>query len=220
MTIEPFVLLVATIPLLGYLLVLALVRVSGRVLITTGGRDTAAVGLAVAGMFVIGPAELFFPYSTATLLGAWVWVPLAVLYLLVISLIALTGRPRLVVYGRNAEEMFPALCRACESMDASTLANAESMQVHLPALGAHVRLEANAKQDCLTIEAFETTLPIAFWDALLAALRGQVRSTASPQPRRGILMLILTCVTIAWVTRHALIHPEELVEGFRQWLVR
>ena len=58
---EPFSLLLALVPLIGYLLLLGLIRVSGHTLITTGARDIGALGLAISGLVAVGPGELFFP---------------------------------------------------------------------------------------------------------------------------------------------------------------
>lgn len=220
MPINPFVLLAAFLPLIGYLLLLSLVRVSGRVLVTTGGRDLAAVLLAIAGLVFVGPAELFFPQSTAVYMHSWTWVPLVILYGLVVSLLALTCRPKLVVYGRDPEEIFPALVRACRSMDASAVVTEHQWLVHLPTLQAHVRLDGVTRFDCLTIESFEPTLPTAFWNRLLANVRWEARTTRPPVRRVGWAMLAVAVLMLAIVSRHAILNPDQLVDGFRDWLIR
>ena len=63
--IEPFTVLLALLPLIGYLLVLCIIRLSGRAIVTTGGRDIAALAIAISGLLAVGPAELFFPSSAA-----------------------------------------------------------------------------------------------------------------------------------------------------------
>ena len=77
-TVEPFTILLALLPLIGYLLVLSAIRLSGRALVTTGGRDVAALAMAISGLIAVGPAELFFPTAAATVFGPAVWVALAV----------------------------------------------------------------------------------------------------------------------------------------------
>ena len=76
MPVEPFTIVLALLPLIGYLLVLGTVRISGRVLVTTGGRDVAALGMAISGLCAVGPAELFFPNHAAIVFGPLVWVAL------------------------------------------------------------------------------------------------------------------------------------------------
>ena len=101
MSIEPIFLLLALMPLIAYLLLLGLIRASGRVLITTGGRDIAALGFSVAGFIAVGPGELFFPKAAAGAFGGWVWLALFTFYALIVTLLGLTSRQRLVVYGRS-----------------------------------------------------------------------------------------------------------------------
>jgi hypothetical protein len=83
---SPFLLLLAAVPLVSYLGVIAAIRVSGRALITTGGRDIAAIGVAIAGLMAIGPAELVFPAAAATVFGPIVWLWLAMFYVLCVAL--------------------------------------------------------------------------------------------------------------------------------------
>jgi hypothetical protein len=45
-----------------YLLLLGVVNWSRRPLLVSGGRDAAALALAVSGMAIVGPIELFFPF--------------------------------------------------------------------------------------------------------------------------------------------------------------
>ena len=48
-------------PLAVYLLLLGFVNLSTRPFVTTGARDVGALGLAIAGLIVAGPMELFLP---------------------------------------------------------------------------------------------------------------------------------------------------------------
>lgn len=220
MMFEPFVALVAFLPLLGYVLVLAVVRVSGHALVTTGGRDLAAVMLAIAGLILIGPMELLFPKATAMLLGPWVWLPLLLLYLLIVCLLALASRPKLVVYGRTPDEVFPALLRAVQRMDESAISNESQWQIDLPRMGAHLRLDGAPGYDCVSVLAFEPMLPLAFWDTLLSELRQEIKQTSSGSRARGWVSLILSVLMIGWLMRYSFAEPVRLVDGFRDWLIR
>lgn len=220
MMLEPFAAVIAFLPLIAYLLFLAIVRVSGCVLVTTGGRDLAAVLLAVMGLAIIGPLELLFPKATAMLLGAWVWIPLVLLYFLFTSLFVLGNRPKLVVYGLTPEELFPVLVRAAKSLDPSALINEQKWQVELPAIGAHLRLDAASGYDCASILAFEPMLSVAFWDALLAAVRREVKDLPNRPLRRGWISLAAAVVLLFALVRYAVTQRELLVDGFREWLIR
>lgn len=215
-----FVLVVAGLPLAGYFLLLSLVRLSGRVVVTTGGRDTAAVLLAISGLVMIGPLELFFPTATASKLGVWIWLPLAMLYGLIVIWVALASRPRLVVYGREPQQVFGALVRACRTLDASVEVNEPMLQVKMPQLSAHVRIDAVRHHDCFTIESFESNLPLAFWDRLLRAVRLECGATSPPSRRRGWLWLALAIGLMVVITSQASRDTESLVNAFREWMIR
>jgi hypothetical protein len=56
---DPLHVAIALGPLATYLLVLGVLNLSSRPLLTTGGRDAAALAMAIAGLMVVGPMELF-----------------------------------------------------------------------------------------------------------------------------------------------------------------
>ena len=137
-SIEPFKILLALLPLIAYLAVFSVIRLSGRALVTTGGRDLAALSMAISGMLAVGPAELFFPTSAAAVFGPTVWLALAAFYGLTVSLIVLSSPPKLVVYGRTPEELFAPLLAAAKQIDAAATGDAATLQVSLPTLGVHL----------------------------------------------------------------------------------
>lgn len=217
---EPYAATIAFAPLIVYLLALSIIRIGGFVWVTTGARDLAAVIFAISGLIVIGPLELFFPNTTAALLGPWVWAPLLLLYFLIACLVVLNSRPKLVVYGRTLEEVYPAMVRAACALDASAIENAEQLQLHLPALSAHLRLDLARGNDCSSVVAFEQTLPVVFWRQFAKQLRTELRGTSPPFPRRGWAMLIIATIAAFLLIRHVAAQPALLVEGFHEWLIR
>ena len=219
-TIEPFKILLALLPLIGYLLVISMIRLSGRAMVTSGGRDIAALAMAISGLLAVGPAELFFPTAAATIFGPVVWVALGLFYALCTALIALTTTPRLVVYGRTPEELFEPLLAAAKELDPQASGDIANLQVRLPKAGVHLRLDGQRSIDHAQVLAFEPNVSLQFWKTLLIHLRKQVAQRASPMPRRGFAMLVvvvlLSCV-LAW---QSFGNRELLVEGFRDWLWR
>ncbi|MCD0462897.1 hypothetical protein [Roseiconus lacunae] len=220
MPLEPFFLLIALLPLIAYLLLLSLIRLSGRVLVTTGGRDIAALGFAVSGLIAIGPGELFFPKAAAGTFGPWVWIALATFYALIVTLIALTTRPRLVVYGRTPEQMLDPLLAAAREMDPDASCDQQVMQIFLPRLKVHLRAAGNKAVDSSTIESFEPIVNHAFWEALLGHLRQKASLTPRPTPTRGATMLLIALGMATYVAVRAIGERQQVVEGFRQWLWR
>ncbi|TWU17055.1 hypothetical protein Poly21_42640 [Allorhodopirellula heiligendammensis] len=217
---DPFAATLAFSPLIVYVLCLSIIRIGGFVWVTTGARDTAAVLVAISGLIVIGPMELFFPNATASLLGAWVWIPLMLLYFLFACLVVINSRPKLVIYGRTLEEVYPAMVRAARAMDSNAIEHEEQLQIHLPALTTHIRLDPVRGNDCSSVVAFEPTLPLAFWNQLANHLRTELRPTPPPYPRRGWAMLIMATMTAFFLVRYIAAQPALLVEGFHEWFIR
>ncbi|MEM8670656.1 MAG: hypothetical protein AAGG48_24230 [Planctomycetota bacterium] len=219
-SIEPFTLLLALMPLIGYLAIICGIRLSGRALVTTGGRDIAALSLAIAGLLAVGPAELFFPTAAATLFGPIVWFALAAFYGLSVTLIALSSRPKLVVIGRTPEEMFAPLLAASKSVDSEASGEPQLLQIVLPNLGIRLRLDGHRAIDHTQVLAFEPNISLRFWNALLRHLRYEVRQESAPLPRRGFGMLVTTLFFASVLMWQSFSKHDLVVEGFRQWLWR
>jgi hypothetical protein len=216
----PFTIVLALLPLIGYLAVLGTIRVSGRVLVTTGGRDTAALGIAICGFMAVGPAELFFPHQFATVFGPLVWVALGMFYALCVALIALTSTPKLIAYGRTPDEMFEPLLRAAQRIDSAATGDANTLSVSLPSAQIHLRLDGQRGVDCAQVTAFEPGVSLRFWSTLLGNLRLETQHSPTPLPRRGFAMLLAAVVLSGILVWQGFGNQELVVEGFREWLWR
>ncbi len=219
-SIEPFKLLLALLPLIGYLSLICMIRLSGRALVTTGGRDIAALGIAISGLLAVGPGELFFPTAAATVFGPVVWVALGLFYALCTALIALTTTPRLIVYGRTPEELFEPLLEAARAIDPETTGDIKTLLVRLPQSGVHLRLDGQRSIDHAQVLAFEPNVSLRFWHVLLVNLRKEVAKRASPMPRRGFAMLMVVALLSVVLLWQSFGNRELVVEGFRDWLWR
>ncbi len=219
-SVDPFTILLALLPLVAYLLVFSLVRLSGKALVTTGGRDIAALAMGISGLLAVGPAELFFPTAAATMFGPVVWMALGAFYGLSVSLIALSSPPRVVVYGRTAEELYEPLLAAARSIDAETTGDDRLLQLNLPGSGVHLRIDGHRGIDYVQVVAFEPNVSLRFWNKLLAATRKQVQRQTAPLPRRGFAMLFVAAVLSGILVMQSFNNQELLVEGFRDWLWR
>lgn len=216
----PFTLLLAFVPILGYLATLGMIRVFGKTLVTTGSRDIAALGLAIAGLAAVGPAELFFPVAAATVFGPVVWIALAVFYALCVALIALTSRPKLVVYGRTPEELYEPLLAAARRIDSDATGDLSALRITLPDSGIHLRLDGHRGIDHAQVLAFEPGTTSHFWRTLLANVREEISGLPRPAPRRGFGMLLAAVVLGALLLWQGIDQRALVVEDFRQWLWR
>ena len=218
--VEPFAVLLALVPLIGYLGVLSLIRLSGSTLVTTGGRDIAALGIAIFGLVAVGPIELFFPRPAATLFGAKVWIALVIFYALCVSLIAMTSRAKLVIYGRTPDEVFQPLLAACQRIDPSATGNSETLQIAFPASGLRVRIAGQKMVDCAEVIAFEPNLTPTFWSRLLSETRTELGETKLSRPRYGFAMLLAAFILCGLLLWQSYGNQELVVQGFRDWLWR
>ncbi|NNE00321.1 MAG: hypothetical protein HKN47_23630 [Pirellulaceae bacterium] len=217
--IEPFAMLLALLPLIGYLLILGSIRVLGQTLVTTGSRDIAALGVAISGLVAIGPMELFFPNAAATVFGPWVWVALIAFYSLLVALVALTSTPKLVIYGRTPDELYKPLLAASQRIDSKAKA-IDGLRVHLPSVGVHFRLDGYRDVDFAQVIAFEPGVPSRVWAKLLAGLRDELQELPAPATRHGHVMLLFAGLLIGILLWQGIGNSEQVVQGFREWLWR
>ncbi len=117
---DPLHIAIALSPLATYLLVLGVINLSSRPLLTTGSRDAAALAIAIAGLVLAGPMELFLVEEAAVLYGGWVWAIMLAAYGLLVALIILLLRPRLVVYNVTLEQLRPLLADVVARLDSES----------------------------------------------------------------------------------------------------
>lgn len=218
MFFDPFATVVALLPLASYLLLLGGIRLRRRPLVTTGVRDGAAVALAISGMVVVGPINLFFPATAAAQLGWWVWGLLIILYLLSVSLLLFSFPQRIVIYGLGPGDALETLEAAARSVDPSAVSTPERMQVTLPERQVHLRVESLGWTHAVAIEAFENNLHPQFWGHLLRELRERTHAMQSPSSRSAVGLCMLGSVLMAVAVYQIVGQPGETLAGFREWL--
>jgi hypothetical protein len=215
---DVFPLVVSLLPLATYFLLLGGLRVLRRPLVTTGARDGLAIGIAVSGLVMVGPGQLFFPSMAAAELGWYVWVVLGVFYLLCVSLILLTWQPRVVIYGLRSDDALQHLLAVAQTVDSDATVDAGTRKVVLPQRQVTLRVDSLGITDAVQIEAFEKNLHPRFWRHLVMELRRRTATTRVPLSVGGAGMLIVGSVLLTVVLTEALSQRGELMAGFRQWL--
>jgi hypothetical protein len=115
---DPFRLILAIGPVAVYLIFLGMINLARRPLLISGGRDIAALALAVSGMLIAGPFDLFVPQASVAQYGPKVWVMILAFYGLCVALGILMLRPRLVIYNISADKLHPILAEAVAGLDA------------------------------------------------------------------------------------------------------
>jgi hypothetical protein len=194
--VDPLHIAIALFPLAMYLLALGAINLSPRPLLTTGVRDTLALGIAISGCAIVGPMELFLPESAATLYGGWVWAMMLSCYALFVLFIALMLRPRLVIYNIPLEQLLPVLEETIARLDKQVRTTGSTMVSQ--ELGVQFSVESQAMVNNVQLVAAGPMQSLAGWRKLeleLAQSLKSVRTVPSPfaaiLPMLGLIMAIL-----------------------------
>ena len=196
-----FALCLIFIPLAAYFLLLGTIHLRRRPLLISGGRDMAAVAVALAGLVALGPMELFMPESAAARFGSLVWLQLGALYGLIVSLTVLLMRPRLVIYNISPEQLRPALCAALQQLGVEPRWAGDCLAV--PHLGIQLHLESSGLLRHVQLIAAGPRQDYDGWRRFARALRIQLATVRVPRNRGGgilvglaLLALLLVAISI------------------------
>lgn len=212
--------LLAVLPVVGYLGLLAAIRLSGRALVSTSARDTIALSMAMAGFFAVGPAQLFFPTTAALVYGPAVWLVIGVLYALLTLLITLGRRPSLVIYGRTPAEVYPALLAVAIEIDPDASGDPTSLQINLPGAAVQLLCDGSGGNDFTKVVSFRPLWNHAFWNRLMIELRRNPIPMDRDRTRGGGFELGLAAAIGLAALWYALSDPGRVMEEFRRWLFR
>jgi hypothetical protein len=167
-------------PVAVYLLLLGLINLSPRPFVTSGMRDTAALGVAISGFVTAGPMELFLPASVA--LPTWiVWLVLILFYALCLTLLVLLQRPRIVIYNVTPEQLRPVLADVIRRLDKEARMAGDS--VFFPNLGVHLHLESLPILKNVQLKPSGPAQSYQGWREIELALQAGLReSRGTPNP--------------------------------------
>jgi len=208
---DPLRLSLALGPLAIYLLLLGTINLSRRPLLVEGCRDAFALGLAVSGLVVIGPMELFFPFMAArSYYVAVVWSLLIGIYFLWLVLLVLMLRHRLVIYNISAEELRPILAQLMVELDPEARWAGDSAV--LPNLGIQMRMElvSAMRNVSLIANSRQETLGWRRLEQELGAVLRQVKVARNPRALVLILAALLLAGSIAYVVTR---DPQAVAHG-------
>jgi len=200
---DPFHLCVALGPVAVYLLLIGAVNLLRRPFVVSGTRDAAAMGLAVSGLVIVGPVELFFPIEAAIRFGSLVWLLLVALYGLTLVLVLLTLRPRLVIYNISLHELRPILAELVAGLDADARWAGDGLI--LPNLGVQLHLESLPALRNVSLVSTGRNQSYQGWWRLEAALRAALGQVEVPRNPRGYTILsaglfLIVCLVAAIIS--------------------
>jgi hypothetical protein len=213
---DPLHLCIALGPLAAYLLLLGMLNLSRRPFLTTGARDTAALGLAIMGFVVAGPMELFLPEAAATRFGGVIWVLLLAFYLLCLTLVVLLMRPRVVIYNISADQLRPILAGVVTDLDADARWAGESLV--LPRLGIQLYVEPFVAMRNIQLVSSGPRQSYQGWRQLEIALARAVREVRGQRNRYGFSLVFFGLVLVGLITFRVLGQSQDVAQALIEML--
>jgi hypothetical protein len=199
-------------------LLLGLVHLARRPLVTSGARDAAALAVAIAGLVVVGPLELFLIEEAAVLYGPYVWGMMLIGYALVALLAILMQRPRIVVYNISLEQLRPRLAEIVLRLDDQARWAGESLT--MPQLGIHLHLEYAASLNNVQLVSSGPDQNLAAWQHLEKQLAAALRKTRHSAPLFGTLTTLAALALVATITWLLLRDPAGMTQAATDMLRR
>jgi hypothetical protein len=203
---DPLHALIALGPLAIYFLVLGWINLAPRPTVVNGMSDTAALGVALAGLMMAGPLELFLPEAAANVFGWMIWPLLLAFYFLCVTLYVLLMRPRLVIYNVTGEQLRSVMAEVIAQLDPDARHAGEC--VNLPNLGVQLHWEALPAFRNIQLQSAGGEQHQGGWRELEKALRERLRNLrGSPNPYGfslvGGAVLMFSCMLWWLISRPA-----------------
>lgn len=187
---DPFRLCLALGPLAIYLMVIGAINMFRRPFLVSGARDTAALGLAVSGLVIVGPVELFFPVNASLRFQPFpwlVWVLLVALYGFCVVLAVLLSRPRLVIYNISRDELRPILADLVAELDPEARWAGDSLA--LPNVGIQLYVAGLAAMRNVSLAAIGLNQNSQGWRQLELALGAALSQLEVARNRHALGLL-------------------------------
>jgi len=214
---DPFRLCLALGPVAVYMLLLGAINISRRPFLLSGTRDAAVLGVAVSGLVIIGPVELFFPDAAAIRLGSYVWLLLLALYVMCLILVLLQLRPRLIVYNVAADELRPILADLVTRLDADARWAGDSLS--LPNLKVQLHLDSLPTMRNVSLVANGPNQDPTGWQRLELELRSVLDQFEVSRNPRGLSLisagLLITILIVLAIARDPQAVAQSLFDMFR-----
>jgi hypothetical protein len=204
---------VALGPVAIYLLLLGGINLARRPRVLSGTRDTAALALAVAGLVIVGPGELFFPVAASIRLGAFVWVLLGSMYLLGVVLLLLVLRPRLVIYNISTDELRPVLAEVVSKVDPDARWAQDSLV--LPGLGVQLHIEILTRLRNVSLISSGPSQNYEGWRRLETALAAGLARVEVPRNYGAMGLVSAGLILLAFVALTVSRDPQAMAAALR-----
>jgi hypothetical protein len=209
-------LLIAVAPLALYLVLVGMLNLRRKPYLMTGAREAMFVGLALSGLMLIGPMELFFPQQAANQFGSYIWVMLLVFYLLVVMLWILISRPRLVVYNISPAQLRALLAEAAGKLDPEMRWAGDSLA--LPRLNVQLFVDGFDMMRNVSLIGTGGEQNYTNWRRLEGALREVLQEITVPRNPRGYSMFVVGILLLLILGFQVAQDPQAVAQGLIQLL--
>ena len=197
-------------PLALYLVLLGLTNLRRRPLLVSGSRELAALGVALVGLLIVGPMQLFVPDATALRFGWLVWPLLLSFYGLSLTLWMLVARPRLVIFNIRSSQLRPILSELALALDSDARWAGDSLAL----------LESFPSMRNVSLVANSDSQSFSGWRRLERSLRSVLKPVeVSPNPR-GVGMLLAGLLILTSLVYQVVHDPQAVAQGFFEMLNR
>jgi len=214
MTVDPFRLAIALVPVAAYVLLLGCINARRWPFLTSGGSDFSALGVALSGLMFVGPLELFRPEAATREFGNYIWLVLVLFYWLWLLLVVLVSRPRLVVYNISLEELRPVLADAASRLDPD--ARWAGNHLALPGLGVHLHLDSFDMMRNVSLVSSGSRQNIDGWRRLARELRRSLAPIRVKSNPRAIGLAVVSLALLAGSVTYLLSQPDELMQAMNE----
>jgi hypothetical protein len=214
MTVDPFRLAIALVPVAAYVLLLSFINARRRPFLTSGGSDITALGVALSGLMFVGPLELFRPEAATREFGNYIWLFLVLFYWLWLLLAVLVSRPRLVVYNISFEQLRPVVADAANRLDAD--ARWAGNHLSMPGLGVNLHLDSFDMMRNVSLVSSGSRQNIDGWRRLARELRRSLAPIRVKSNPRAIGLLAVSLVLLTVTVSYMLNRPEELIQAMNE----
>lgn len=211
-----FSMIIALTPIAVYCIVLGTLSLRRHPKLVSGGRDLACLGLAMIGLFIIGPAELFFPQAAFNVFGLSVWFMLIVLYLFMLMFAILNSKPRLIVFGLEVESLTCQVDQALQQLDPGTQWLSHSFVA--PSLGIHGIVERAGFGVVCQISATKREQDLLGWLALERTLSQNLKTVNFERSAIGQRWIALGIALLGLIGYTLIRRPDAIAQGIQDML--
>ena len=163
--------------------------------------------------------RLFMPEGAAGFLGAWIWLPLIMLYAFCCLLTALLMRPRLVIYNARLERIRPALEEVASKLDQERRWAGNGLS--LPTIGVQLTIEPfDSLQNVQLIAVGGVQQNLAAWAALERELKKSLDNQPAEANPRGFSFLFFGMLIAALIIYSLNREPDAVAQAIDQFLMK